>query len=516
MRKRDLMIVLAFMGVPAMAQDYTDALRFNTNDLLGTARTQAMAGAFGAVGADLTSMSINPAGMGVYRATEMGITMGVNAIKDDASYYATESNADRVKASFNQLGVGFSIGRMRENGGGVVAHNIFIGYNRLGDFNNEQTYEDKYAKNSLLDYFCLNEQKTGALTGGLAYDAYLTNDTAVSGRADKFTYNVWEDFVIDGVNPYFRVDENGDGLVEIKKRVKENGSKGDIPIGYAFNVNNKVYVGMSLNIRTMRYERQMTHDEKFWGYTVYESDPTQYSYFNYLKQNATGLGFNLGVIVRPISVLRLGFALQSPTFFAVSEKYWAEIDNPSLSGKVRSETYEYDYKYRAPSRFVASAAVVLGKIGMVSVDYERTNNRKGKFSESADDELEDWSSGVSNAYDNINKEMKDNILQASNTLRVGAEVSLLSPLYVRAGYRMTTSAVKKPYYVKESEDFAYSGGIGFRFSNLFVDLTYVQATKKGDHWVLPDSAEQYTYEENAPAVLTQKTHTGLVTVGVRF
>lgn len=500
----------------AFAQDYTDALRFNSNDLIGTARSQAMGGAFGAVGADLTSMAINPAGMGVYRATEMGLTLGVNAIKDDASFFSTNSSSDRVKVSFNQLGVGFCIGRMRENGGGAVAHNIFVGYNRLADFNNEQTYEDYYSKNSLLDYFCFNEQKTGALTGGLAYDAYLTNDTAIAGQSSKFTYNVWEDFVVDGVNPYFRIDENGDGLIEIKKRVKENGSKGDIPVGYAVNIANKFYVGGSLHLRTLTYERNITHTENFCGYTVYSGDPTSFSYFNYLKQDGTGVGFHLGVIYRPVNALRIGFALHSPTFYTVNERYWAEIDNPTLKNTVRSDTYEYEYKYREPSRFIASVAGVFGKVGMLSFDYERTNNSRSKFKVSDDDEYDNWSSGSSDAYDGVNKQMKDYILQASNTFRVGGELSLLKPLYIRAGYRLTTTGVKKPYYVNEAENYSFSGGLGYRHNNFFIDLTYVCNTKKTDHWVLPDSAEEYTYEANTPAWLVQKTHSGVITVGFRF
>lgn len=496
------------------AQDYTDALRFNSNDVLGTARSQAMAGAFGAVGADLTSMSINPAGMAVYRATELGFTLGVNVVKDESEFFQKKSETDRVKVTLNQLGAGFNFGRMREEGGGAVAHNIFIGYNRLADFNNKQSYEDAFSKNSLLDYFCMDEQKLGSLTGGLAYDAYLTNDTTIRGTADKFTYNVWEEFVGDGVNPFFREDEAGNGLVHIRKRITEDGSKGDIPIGYAVNISHKFYIGGSINIRTISYERNTIHSETFDGYTVNAGDPTEFSYINHLDQDAAGVGFNLGVIYRPISALRVGFALHSPTFYSVSEKFWASVTNPALRWPtVNSDEYEYEYKYRSPSRFIASVAAVFERIGMVSFDFERTNNQNSKFSVDNDD---DYDYVTSNVYDDMNSMMKDEVFEASNTMRVGAELSLLKPLYVRAGYRLTSSSVKKPFYVNKAENYAYSGGLGFRRNNFFIDLTYVCAVKKNDHWVLPDSAEPYTYETNSPAWLTQTAHSGVLTMGFRF
>lgn len=494
------------------AQDYTDALRFNQNDVLGTARSQAMAGAFGAVGADLSSMSINPAGMALYRATEVGLTLGVNVAKDESSNFGEKASDDRVKVSFNQIGAAFSFGRMREAGGGAVAHNIFLGYNRLADFNHRQLFTDHYSQNSLLDYFCFNEQKTGALTGGLAYDAYLTNDTVIKGQDGKFTYNVWEDFVGDGVNPNFRKDKDGLGIVSIRKRVTENGSKGDIPFGYAVNIANKFYAGGSVNIQTLTYERTVMHSEEFDGYTVVAGAPYNFAYKTYLDQDGTGVCFNIGAIYKPIKNLRIGFALHSPTFFSVSERYYADITNPATNSVYSSDRFEYEYKYRTPSRFIASVAGVFGRVGMLSFDYERVNNKRSKFSIKDDDE----SFETSGTYDAINDEMKNNILKASNTFRIGGELSVWQPLYLRAGYRITTSGVRKPYYVKEPKDYSVTGGIGFRYNNFFVDLTYVCSVKKSDSWVLPDSAEPYTYEENRPAWLTQRTHSGLVTFGMRF
>lgn len=505
--------VCMLLSAGVYSQDYTDALRFNSNDLMGTARTQAMAGAFGAVGADLTSMAVNPAGMAVYRATEVGLTLGVSAIKDDSQYWQTKSSDDRVRVPFSQIGAAFSFGRMRENGGGLVASNLFVGYNRVADFSSMQRYNDPYAYNSLLDYFSTDEQRFASMTGDLAGNAGLLFDT----DDNSYSYNVWEAFKDGHLDAGFRMDENELGLISISKSVKTEGSKGDIAFGYAANIANKLYVGGSLNIQTLSYTNTTTHYEYFDGVTVAADDPTSFTYQSYLDQDGTGICFNIGAILRPVNFLRVGFALHSPSFFSVSERYWAKIYNPAKDKTFSTSDFEYEYKYRVPSRFIASIAGIIGRGGMISVDYERINHSRSKFTEKGSDDPTSY-----NTFGSLNNLMKDDIFCASNTLRIGGELSVLNPVYLRAGYRFTTSPLKEAYYFNKPKDYSISGGIGFRKNNFFVDLAYVCSVKKTDQWVLPDTSEGYLYgpggiaEVNTPALLTQKTHSGVISVGFRF
>lgn len=270
-------------------------------------------------------MAVNPAGMAVYRATEVGLTLGVSAIKDDSQYWQTKSSDDRVRVPFSQIGAAFSFGRMRENGGGLVASNLFVGYNRVADFSSMQRYNDPYAYNSLLDYFSTDEQRFASMTGDLAGNAGLLFDT----DDNSYSYNVWEAFKDGHLDAGFRMDENELGLISISKSVKTEGSKGDIAFSYAANIANKLYVGGSLNIQTLSYTNTTTHYEYFDGVTVAADDPTSFTYQSYLDQDGTGICFNIGAILRPVNFLRVGFALHSPSFFSVSERYWAKIYNPA-------------------------------------------------------------------------------------------------------------------------------------------------------------------------------------------
>ncbi|MBQ3635179.1 MAG: hypothetical protein II951_06120 [Bacteroidales bacterium] len=513
-------VAMSLVAGSAVAQGVADALRFNRNDLVGTARQQAMGGAFGALGADLSTVTINPAGLGVYRATEMGLTLGVNAINNESRYYDSKANEDRVRVPFSQIGFAFNNSLMREETTGLVGSTFYVGYNRIANYAGNEKYVDPFSHNSLLDYFCTEEQRKASMTGGLAYDAWMMNDTTfVNEVGDEIpiSYNVWENYLGNGkLDVTFRQDgADGSGLVMVNKKVNTRGSKGDISFAYAANISNKVFVGGSLSIIALGYEETMLHQEVFDGYTVVANAPTSYTYRSYLDQNGAGVNFKLGVIVKPVNALRLGFALHSPTFLSLNEKYYAELNNPNHpTGRVeRTVDFESEYRYRSPSRIIASIAGVIGHYGLISVDYERQNEAKSKF-KADDDDLTDYQEDA--AMDGINEVMKNYILQASNTLRVGAEVSVFQPMYLRLGYRMKTSPITSDYYYTKPKDTAISGGIGYRMNNFFIDATYVCGKRVGDYWVMPDTSEGYIYETNFPAKLTTKTHSAVVTVGFRF
>ena len=497
---------LAIASIGTAAQTYEDALRFNSNEVMGTARSQAMASAFGSLGADLTAMTQNPAGMGVYRATELAITLGVNTNKTETNLNGNKSTDDRISVPFSQVGANFSIGLQREATQGLVGSNFFLGYNRLADFHNNTLYRVKDSKNSLLDLFCMNGQVDAEATGLLAYNAYLTNDT------NGIRYNVWEKYDPETtIDSTFRTDYmTGLGMIDIDRRLEQEGSKGEFTLGYAANISNKVFIGGSMGIQMVHYNENLLHSEEFFGYTEYIDDPTKFAYKWNLDQDATGVNFKLGVIVKPVNALRIGLAIHSPTFFNVEEVYTAQINNPSLGRTYKTEL-ENEYKYRTAGRFIASISGVIGKSGLISIDYERTDNKKGKFS--TDDDFADIKD--EQFMTDITEDIKE-VVKATNTIRVGAEVSALQPLYLRAGFRFSTENVSKEYYWNKPKEMAFTGGIGFRSSNFFADIAYVSTQTEGDSFVLPNSEYDYPYDNNIPAKTTKKGHRGVITIGFRF
>ena len=75
MKKRIITIfILSAFAIKATAQDENDALRFGMSQYFGTARGMAIGNATGSIGGDFSTLSVNPAGIGIYRKSEFSFT----------------------------------------------------------------------------------------------------------------------------------------------------------------------------------------------------------------------------------------------------------------------------------------------------------------------------------------------------------------------------------------------------------------------------------------------------------
>ena len=79
MRKIALAALLSFAAAAAGAQTLSEALTYGVNDYYGTARSIALGGAMTALGGDLGSVGINPAGSAVAPYSQFTISPGVTA-----------------------------------------------------------------------------------------------------------------------------------------------------------------------------------------------------------------------------------------------------------------------------------------------------------------------------------------------------------------------------------------------------------------------------------------------------
>src|SRR3954466_4771231 len=101
MKKITFILVGFSIYIPSLifAQSDIDALRYSQSSLTGTARYVSMGGAFGALGADFSSLSYNPAGIGLYRKSEFTFTPSIYAEKTTSDFLGT-SGSDS-KFNFN-------------------------------------------------------------------------------------------------------------------------------------------------------------------------------------------------------------------------------------------------------------------------------------------------------------------------------------------------------------------------------------------------------------------------------
>ena len=74
-KKVYLLCLFLSINYLSISQTYEDVLRYNSFNHEGTSRFNSMGGAFGALGGDISAISINPASSSVFLDSEIGITL---------------------------------------------------------------------------------------------------------------------------------------------------------------------------------------------------------------------------------------------------------------------------------------------------------------------------------------------------------------------------------------------------------------------------------------------------------
>ena len=131
MKKIFLSALLAITPSLLMAQSAIDAYQLTQSDLKGTARFVSMGGAFGALGGDLSTMTQNPAGIGVYRSSEIGVTLDINIQGTKSNSFGSSMSEDQTKVYCPNFGY---VGSLKLNGDVMPFLNWGISYGRSASF----------------------------------------------------------------------------------------------------------------------------------------------------------------------------------------------------------------------------------------------------------------------------------------------------------------------------------------------------------------------------------------------
>lgn len=521
-----------------MGQGVEDALRFSGKLPTGTARSLSMSNAFGALGGDATSIGINPAGIAVYRSSEFTLTPSLIFNRSEASAPLASGENDQITFVPNQVAVVMTFKPIREQTQGIVSTHFGLSYNRMANHNLSSFQKGivQYpggASNgiSLLDQYVrnangTNEGNLAPFDARLAYDAYILDPLVFkldNGETVTFNNTYFHAFQkptleiitdpITGQVTYNAIvnDRISDRGLQKGQRIERDGNTNEYSIQYGVNVNHTFFLGASLGIETMRYKEHSVYRETPNGGLAPSGDPAwdahDLDYFDYqfnLKQNGVGVNFKIGAIYKPVNALRLGFAYHTPTFYSIREEYSSNLISQFLDGDryiSRSPLGEYEYSFRTPGKWVASAALLVGNLGLVSFDYERANYGNGKFKSNSNG-YEDFSSQ--------NTELK-NALDVTQSLRVGAEIKLMKEVAFRLGYGHYGSPFQSQAILNRKTD-TYSTGLGFRSKYYFVDVAYMNIRQSNDYIL-------YNWESIDYGTISRlkiSDHQVALTVGYRF
>ncbi len=492
------LMILVF-SASSFAQDQVQAFRYSQAYTVGTARFAAMGGALGAVGGDFTSASTNPAGLGLYRSSELTITPSFY-VNNSSANYLDETNSD-TERNFNigSLGIVSVFDHRKEEG--IVSSVFSFGYNALNNFYSSTIMQGINNNSSLLDNFTWFAND--AYNRGIVYDnANFYEDLAFETSLMPFdTINnvYWHDLEANAGIGYEGYGQEQTRIVE------KRGYVGEYAFSYAVNVSNKIFLGATLGIHSVRFYEDIIHTESKLSDLV--PDFRSFNFGEYNTTRGTGYAFKVGIIVKPIHILRLGASYHAPVTYNLTDDKFTDINsywNPNsgiIDGYESSGPYAKEYILRTPSRMSASAALLIGKLGMITAEYEYVDYSSADL-DSPGSSMEKFIS--------VNKAISEDFRNVHN-LKTGAELRF-NPLYFRAGaqYYMNPFSDSR----NGSDIWVYSGGIGIRSSQTFIDVSYSLRTSSELYGLYQHSPDQEDGFEKSINSYTAGNF--MVTLGYKF
>lgn len=491
-----LITIALFMPFLIQAQDLSDALRYSNLTVSGTARAGAMGNAFGALGGDFTSASINPAGIGVYRSSELTITPLSGSTRIESIYYGSGREDSDYKFSLSNMSYVYSIPVAARNEAGIVSINLGVGYNRVKDFNSNSIIQGFNVNGSYMDYFA------DRANSGIWSDFY----EELAWKTDMLLYD-------ENTKEYYSDLQDANYGQSQRKTYSKNGSIDEYSLVLGLNFNHKLYMGMAWGINDLYYSE---------GTSLYETDDNNdipyfnnYRFNSYFSTYGIGHNFKFGVIYKPINEVRLGVSIHTPTYYHLYDDF-NTVMNSSVTYNDGSESYEqispyneYNYRLQTPMRTTFSGAFVIGKKGLISADYELVNYGMSKLRNGGDGyNFYDENAEISEAY------------KTSGNLRVGGELMATSSFSIRGGFEYHGSAYNENAFGTnqlnaDSKMMVYSTGIGYRTGLFFADLTY-RYSKLDDYDYPYPTPVSTVYPEPQAASFKNIRNDILFTLGFKF
>ena len=480
MKKLIVITISIFIARAAFSQSAADVLRYSRIYYSGTARFVGTGGAFGAVGADFSALSVNPAGIGLYQGSEFSMTFApsVNGVRTD--YLNQMNSTNIVNVGMGNMGLVFTF-KPPVKTGSFFNFNVGIGMNRENDFNSSFSISGPNHSSSLLNVYTDKLNNTGGSPSDYPFDIGPASDASLI-YYDKKT------------NQYTSDQPHGGAYQS--KQVTTYGSINELDITMGGNIGDKLYFGLTFGVPFIRYYENSSYSEKDNGDSIPYMRSMYYDY--HLETHGTGFVIKGGVIYRPLNWMRIGVAIHSPTWYPNMYDHWysttsAYYDSTLKDNVQNSPIGDYYYYMRTPFRAIGSLAFIIGNFGLISAEYEYVNYSQAKLNAS------DY------AFTDVNNEIKSSFRSWGN-IRVGTEWRI-ADFRVRAG----AAYYSNPYTQSGIDGVRYtlSGGLGYRVKHFYTDVTYQWAQSKEEYYL-------YNYAGMVPSTNTLTSSTVLTTIGFRF
>jgi len=471
MKKLYFMVAACFVITFSQAQDITDALRYSSEELTGTARFRAMSGAFGALGGDLSALGINPAGSAIFLNSFATVTLDYNQRKNNTNYFNGITSNKNSEVNFDQAGA-------------VLVFNSTNPENNWGKFtlgvNYEQTnnFDDRFVAHGIntksIDKYFLGYAEGVPLELLKTIDNESITDLYLflgenEGYGAQQAFLGFQGFVVepDSDTPentlYHSNIEPGD--FDQTYTLASTGLNGKFSFNFASAFKDFLYLGINLNAHFLNYDRatQLLEINSNSG-----SETNKVLFSNNLSTTGDGVSFQLGTIAKLNDNIRIGVSYESPTWFTISEQATQRLETYSEEFKEQViinpnvvNVYP-DYRLKTPGKITGSLAVLFGTTGLISFDYSYKDFSNTELRPVEDPE-----------FMFQNTQIADN-LKAASTYRLGGEYRI-QDWSLRGGYRFEESPYENETSIGDLN--GYSLGLGYNFGNIKVDLAYDNSSR---------------------------------------
>jgi hypothetical protein len=511
----------ALTSTIAWAQSDIDAMRYSQIQSYGDARFMSMGGAFGSLGANVSCINFNPAGIAMYRKGEFVFTPGVQFQNSSTTHYGTNASDFSDKLNISNIGFVAAWDQQQRvyqpqpnNGGGDPGYGpprygygrhrqqeqpsqqnstpgshrwaFGIDYNRIADFNYHTTINGYVPVASSISSSMAN-QANGYLPGdlnqfyeGLGYTGGIivpyTPDSMHYAPLSYYTPNM---------------------VLQQTKTIQSSGRIGELAFALAHSFNDKFYVGGTMGIPIIKYNYQSVITE--YDYKNADSQFQSLQFQENIVTSGAGINFKLGGIYRFNSGLKVGLSGQTATYYKLTDNYQNTLttnwDSSQFNGSYQSPAGSYTYKLRTPGKVGASVSYVFKKLLAFSVDGEYLDYSNARLSDKY------------GSFDAVNQTIQHKYTGTAN-IKAGVELNI-RPVVFRAGFASYGSPfgdVLSGKFVRNS----FSGGVGFRGAHkVYLDLGFVYTKWNETYYVIDPMFVNPSNINNSTFYIT-------ATLGIKF
>ncbi len=473
----------------AGAQTASDAIRYALLNPAGTGRLVGVGGAFGALGAEFTATSLNPAGLAMYRTGELVFSPALRFANTEAAHPSSgfPFQEDRSAFRFDNIGIVFHTPTRRSR---WKTFNVGIGLNQMANFHRDIYYSGYVEGTILNNWFAEAEPLLQADPSGGSLDPF-TGGLAFETNAFYFQNN----------RPYYDFYGNENAGILQTHTISQSGQINELAFSFAGNYDEKLFVGATLGVPISRYAFDGDYREIDADGNVTFFDNLNFSEF--LETNGLGFNTKFGVIYRHTQALRIGMYFHTPTWWRLTDNFDNSFSYQYTDGSgtnqisALSPDGSFEYRLTTPWRAGVSSAFLFQKNGFLSADVEWVDYSTARYNftpGTADIGLKEQERAINS---DIRRQYK-----GTANIRLGGEWAL-SAFRLRAGVNL----IGRPEAAEPGFNVGFSGGVGVKARGFFLDLGVRTRSQPGV--VVP-----YV---DAPAIRTQnRTTEALLSVGFKL